>query len=188
MIPSPTKAPLYTDEKNEAHELAVLATVASANPKWKFAKSIEKKSSFDGFIYERKEKIVVWYYAHIAMFEVRRLNFSHKDHENDMISYTKIQHWQTLFPTTRIKCYFVVNWNDRLASVDMEDIAQYGDVRVSPFSKNRKNPENDREIVFHYPVDKFRTLIDSATARKLHNVQSLKEAAAWVEATKGEKG
>ena len=188
MIPSPNKAPLYTDEKNEAHELAVLATIASANPKWKFARSIEKKSSFDGFIYQRKDQIGEWYDAPIAMCEIRRLNCSHDKHETAMISYTKIQHWQTLFPTTGIKCYFVVNWNDRLASVDMQDIAQYGDVRVSPFSKNRKNPENDREIVFHYPVSRFRILIDGATARKLHNVQSLKEAAAWVEATKGEKG
>jgi hypothetical protein len=183
-----TKTQIYSDEKNEAHELATLATVASANPKWKFARSIEKKSSFDGFIYERKERIGEWYDAPIAMCEIRRLHCSHKDYETAMISYTKIQHWQTLFPTTHIKCYFVVNWKDRLAAVDMEDIAQYGDVRVSPFSKKRKNPENDREIVFHYPVNKFRTLIDSATAGKLYNVKSLEEAAAWVEATKGEKG
>lgn len=188
MIPSPTKAPLYTDEKNEAHELAVLATIASANPDWNFTRSIEKKASFDGFIHKRQEKIGVWYDMPIAMCEIRRLNCSHATYETAMISYTKVQQWQTFFPTTKIKCHFVVNWNDRLASADIEDIARYGDVRVSPFSKNRKNPENDREIVFHYPVDKFRTLIDGSTARKLHNVQSLEEAAAWVEATKGEKG
>jgi hypothetical protein len=54
-------------------------------------------------------------------------------------------------------------------------------------AKNRKNPEHDREIVFHYPVDKFEVLTDAATARKLHDVKSLKEAAPWVEAAKGKK-
>ena len=187
MTPSPNKAPIYSDEKNEAHELAVLAKISMRKPEWSFTRSIEKKASFDGFMHKRHEKIGVWYDAPFAMYEIRRLNCSHKAYETAMISYTKIQQWQTFYPITLIKCYFVVNWNDRLAFANIEDIAQYRDIRVSPFSKNRKNPENDREIVFHYPVNKFEILTDAATARKLHDVKSLKQAAPWVEAAKGQK-
>jgi hypothetical protein len=53
----------------------------------------------------------------------------------------------------------------------MEDIASYGDIRVSPPSTRRKNPSHDREIVFHYPVNMFKTLGTSSEARKLHDTK-----------------
>lgn len=187
MTHSPNKAPLYTDESNEAHELAVLACISMTKPEWNFTRSIEKKASFDGFIHKRHEKIGVWYDAPFQMYEIRRLHCSYETYETAMISYTKIQQWQTFYPITQIKCYFAVNWNDRLAYADIEDIAQYRDIRVSPFSKKRKNPEHDREIVFHYPVNKFKTITDAKTARELYNVKSLEQAASWVEAAKGQK-
>ena len=176
---------LYSDRNNDAHEEAVLSFIASLRKEWRYVKSLEKKASFDGFIYQWYNAGTHNYDRPVAMVEVRKLNCLSTTYESAMISYTKIQNWQSLYPVLNIPCWFVVNWQDRLAYANMEDIASYGDVRVSPPSKNRKNPAHDREIVFNYPVNKFKTLGTSSEARKLHDAKFNEKATVGPEETKG---
>lgn len=159
----------YVNNADNLHEQKVLEFVAS-RWKCKHVQSLEKKASFDGFLYRYDDMGFEKYDRPKALVEVRKLNCSSTQYNSAMISYTKIQNWQSLFPVLNMPCYFVVNWFDKLGFADIADIAAYGDIRVSPFSKNRRNPENDREIVFHYPVIKFKTLGTFADAQKLHAI------------------
>ena len=86
-----------------------------------------------------------------------------------MISYTKIQNWQTLYPVLNLPCFFVVNWLDQVRYANIEDIIAHGDIRVSPISKNRRNPESDREIVFYYPVKEFKLIAIDLEAEIMHD-------------------
>ena len=176
---------LYSDKNNDAHEEAVLAFFASQRKDCRYVKSLEKKASFDGFIYKWHNAGTHNYDKPVAMVEVRKLNCLSTTYETAMISYTKIQNWQSLYPILKIPCLFVVNWEDRLAFADMEDIASYGDIRVSPPSKRRKNPAHDREIVFNYPVNMFKTFGTSSDARRLHNVKFDEKAPNGSQETKG---
>ena len=160
---------LYSDKENYQHEDAVLKFLAE---RWgyKHVKSIEKKSSFDGFLYDTYDVGFDKYNRPTMLVEVRRLNCTSKKHDTAMLSYTKAQSWQSIYPVLKIPVIFCVNWYDMIGWADIEDIISYGDIRVSPFSENRKNPKNDREIVFHYPVNKFNQVGTITDANRLASV------------------
>jgi len=179
------KPPIYSDKNNDAHEEAVLEFIASLRKEWRHVKSIETKASFDGFIYKWYDAGTHSYDRPFAMVEVRKLNCLSTTYESAMISYTKIQNWQSLYPILNIPCWFVVNWKDLIAYANMENIASYGDIRVSPPSSRRKNPSHDREIVFHYPVNKFEQLGEKSDGERLYNVKFDEKATNGLEETKG---
>ena len=58
---------------------------------------------------------------------------------------------------------------------NIEDIFMHGDMRVSKRSANRRNPIDDREIVFHYPVDQFRFIASEQDAKRLWNGEFVKQ-------------
>ena len=161
---------LYVNKDDADHELRVLQFLAEKKD-MKYVKQREVKASFDGILYKEVcENELDIYDKPQVMLEIRRLSCSKDAWPTAMISYTKIQNWQSLYPVIKIPIFFVVNWNDALGMANIEDIFLHGDMRVSKPSFNRRNPTDDREIVFHYPVKKFHMIIkDEATAKRLHS-------------------
>ena len=151
---------LYVNKSDQEHEERVLRFLEK---KWtcESVRSLEKKASFDGFLHRDGRPT--------ALVEIRRLNCYSNSFPDAMISYTKIQNWQTLYPVLNLPCLFVVNWLDQVRYANIEDIIAHRDIRVSPVSKNRRNPEEDREIVFYYPVKEFKLLAIDLEAEIMHD-------------------
>lgn len=176
---------LYVNKDDGAHEVRVLDYIAQKkNRAW--VKQREVKASFDGIIYKEADEECVKDIPE-AMLEIRRLSCSKDDYPSAMISYTKLQNWQSLYPVIKIPIFFVVNWNDALGMANIEDIFIHGDMRVSKPSANRRNPYDDREIVFHYPVNKFRFIASEQDAKRLWNGQFVEQTTSGTETTEIKK-